>query len=142
MQFSTILSVFALFGGALSQTSGAGTAGYDQVYDNPDTSTLVLACSDGPNGLFTKGYSKLSNLPSFPRVAATETVAGWNSPKCGTCYNVTWGTSTISVVAVDRATSGFVLSLAALNTLTGGQGVALGRVNIVWEETSPANCGL
>lgn len=141
MQFSTILSVFALVGGALSQTSGTGSAGYDLVYDNPETSTLSLACSDGVNGLYTKGHLKLSDLPRFPRVAAAETVTGWNSPKCGACYNLTWEGVSVSVVVVDHTDSGFVLSLAALDTLAGGQGAGLGRVNITWEEAIPANCG-
>lgn len=140
MQFSAILSIFSLAAGALSQTSGAGKAGYDPVYGNGSTPMLSLACSDGPNGLYTKGYTDLSALPAFPRVAATETVVGWNSEKCGMCYTLTWRGRNVSVLAVDHAVSGFVLSLSALDMLTHGQGVAFGTVDITWQEDVPAKC--
>ncbi|RPB10232.1 Cerato-platanin [Morchella conica CCBAS932] len=132
MQFSTILLTLV----SAATSALAVTAAYDTTYDTSSLSTLVLACSDGVNGLYTKGYQTLGSVPGFPNVGAVETVAGWNSANCGKCYNVTYGSTTIKVTAVDHAASGFVLSLAALNTLTGGQGVALGRVDVTYTETA------
>lgn len=57
----------------------AGTPGklsYDPVYGNAGQSTLTLACSDGDNGLYTKGYKTLGDLPKFPMVAAVPDVQG------------------------------------------------------------------
>lgn len=132
MQFSTILLTLV----SAATSALAVTAAYDTTYDTSSLSTLVLACSDGVNGLYTKGYQTLGSVPNYPYVGAVETVAGWNSANCGKCYSVTYGSTTIKVTAVDHAASGFVLSLAALNALTGGQGVALGRVDVTYTETA------
>lgn len=142
MQFSTaIVSLMAMAAGAFAQV--ATTASYDPVYDTSSLSTLSVTCSDGTNGLYTKGYQTLGALPGFPRVGAIETVTQWNSPNCGKCYKVTWTDTgaSINIIGVDRATSGIVLSLGALNELTGGQGVNLGRVNVSYVETAATDCG-
>ncbi|KAI9207301.1 Cerato-platanin-domain-containing protein [Polychytrium aggregatum] len=50
-------------------------------------SLSTVACSDGSNGLMTRwGYSNLS--PMWPYVMAFNG-AGWNSPSCGTCIELT-----------------------------------------------------
>ncbi|RPA92651.1 Cerato-platanin [Choiromyces venosus 120613-1] len=142
MQFSTaILSLMTMAASAFAQV--ATTAAYDTTYDTSSLSTLSLACSDGPNGLYTKGYQTLGALPGFPHVGAIETIAGWNSPNCGKCYKVTYTATgaSINIIGVDVATSGIVLSLAALNELTGGQGQQLGRVAATYAETAATDCG-
>lgn len=141
MQFSTILiSLVAAATTAFAQTPA--TASYDTTYDTVSLPTLNVACSDGQNGLFTKGYSTLGNLPRFPFVAAMSTIAGWNSPNCGKCYALTYLTRTINVIAVDRAVAGVVLSRAAMDVLTDGQATALGRVSVTWVEVAGSVCGL
>ena len=50
---ATAASVFAL--PAPAATSGSATVSYDQVYDNKSGSLDTVACSNGPNGLETKG---------------------------------------------------------------------------------------
>ncbi|KAI5807517.1 Cerato-platanin [Peziza echinospora] len=127
--------------------SGSGSASWDDVYGNPTTSTLVLACSDGVNGLYTKGYSTLGAVPGFPYVGAAPTIAGWNSPNCGACFRISWNGSgkTIYITGVDtsRSSGNFVLSQQALNDLTNNQAVALGRVDVVWEQIpSRPGCGI
>lgn len=141
MQFSTIIiSLVAAATTAFAQ--GVTTASYDTVYDTASLSTLALACSDGINGLSTKGYSTIGALPRFPMVGAASPVTGWNSPNCGGCYSLTFGSTTINIIAIDRAVDGFVLSRGALDALTGGQAVALGRVNVTWAPAPKSACGL
>jgi len=127
---------------AFAQTT-ATTASYDVTYDTASLSTLSIACSDGTNGLNSKGYETLGSVPGFSLVGAIETIAGWNSPNCGKCYQVTYTATGASIymTAVDRATSGIVLSLAALDVLTGNNGKALGRVDVTYVETAATNCG-
>ena len=135
----------AFFAPLVSAQSGSGTAAWDSVYDNAGQSTLTLACSDGVNGLYTKGKQTLSQVPGFPLVGAAPTIAGWNSPNCGKCFKVTWGSKTIYITGVDtsRSTGNFVLSKYALNQLTGGLADQLGRVSVTWSQVANrAGCGV
>ena len=118
------------------------TLSYDTTYDDASLSLTAVACSDGSNGLITKGYTTLGSLPNFPNVGGVYTVTGWNSAGCGTCYNVTYGSKTISVLAVDVALEGFNLSEEAMNALTGNQAVDLGRVEVTAVQVAASVCGL
>jgi hypothetical protein len=115
---------------------------YDTKYDNSSLSTLSVACSDGVNGLFTKGYPTIGALPTFPNVGGSPEIAAWNSPNCGACYQISYNGVTIKVIGVDVAVGSFVLSEAALNTLTGGQAVDLGHVEATYTPVAPSVCGL
>ena len=147
MQFpKPILLLAATITLTLAQTTGV--AKYDPTYDNPNFSTLSVACSDGPNGLYTKGYHTLGSVPGFPNLGGSGTVAQWNSPNCGACYQLTYtppppaAPKVLNIVAVDVAAPGtFVLSQAALDTLTGGQAVNLGSVNVSWTPVAASACG-
>jgi len=148
MQFLKSILLLAATTITLTLAQTSGVAKYDNTYDNANLSTLELACSDGPNGLYTKGYHTLGSIPRFPNVGGSGTIGGWNSPNCGACYQLTYtppppGTpQTINIVAVDVAAPGtFVLSQAALDTLTGGQAVMLGSVNVSWSPAAPSACG-
>jgi len=126
-------------------SAASGTAAWDSVYDNGAQSTLTLACSDGANGLYTKGKQTLSQVPGFALVGAAPTIAGWNSPNCGKCFKVTYGSKTIYITGVDtsRSTTNLVLSKYAMNQLTGGLADKLGRVSVTWEQVANrANCGV
>lgn len=46
------------------------------------------------------------------------------------------------MLAVDHAGAGFNIALAAMNELTNGQGVALGRVNVASSQVAASVCGL
>ncbi|KAJ2926336.1 hypothetical protein H1R20_g10749, partial [Candolleomyces eurysporus] len=122
------------------------TVSYDTVYDNRAGSLSWVACSDGPNGLLTKGFTTFGSLPKFPLIGGAFAVAGWNSPNCGTCWELAYarnGTTTrINVLAIDVAVNSFNIALAGLNQLTGGQGVQLGRVNVQARQVSASLCGL
>ncbi|KAL7275537.1 hypothetical protein RUND412_001521 [Rhizina undulata] len=110
------------------------TVSFDSVYDDPNLPTTSVACSDGTNGLLTKGYPNLGSVPGFPYVGAAFTVPGWNSPNCGKRYWLEYNGWRITMVAVDHAEAGFVLSKTALDALTGGQAGQLGRITADWGE--------
>ena len=128
----------------LAQTQNTTTLGYDTSYDNPDLSLNNVACSNGANGLETKYpmYTTLGELPSFPNVGGVFTVEGWNSAQCGTCYAVTYGSTTVYILAVDKSTNGFTVSQEAMDTLTGGNAVEFGRVNVSFAVADVSACKL
>ena len=114
---------------SLLSVASAITVSYDTGYDNGSRSLSVVSCSDGTNGLLTKGYSTQSSLPSFPRIGGASVIAGWNSGSCGTCWSLTYNGNTINVLAMDHASEGFNIAQAAMDQLTNGQAVALGRID-------------
>ncbi|KAG6325798.1 hypothetical protein ID866_13291 [Astraeus odoratus] len=136
----TLVPLLAIALPVTSQTT-TQTLSYDRVYDNSSQSLDSLACSNGSNGLESKGYTTLGQLPNFPYVGGVYTVTSWNSPACGTCYNVTYGTTTISILAVDVSVQGFNLAEEAMNALTGGQAVQLGRINVQSTPAAASYCG-
>ena len=74
MQFKAAsLSALALF--FLPAALGVRVA-YDQSYDDASGSLAVTACSDGPTGLLTKGYTTFGSLPQFPNIGGVDAIAG------------------------------------------------------------------
>jgi len=43
-------------------TSGTATVSYDPVYDNKSGDMTTVACSDGTNGMITKGKPSITSL--------------------------------------------------------------------------------
>jgi hypothetical protein len=120
---------------------------YDAAYDNGSTSLTTVACSDGTNGLITKGFTTFGSLPKFPYIGGSFVIAGYNSPACGTCWQITYNNGagvvkSINVLAIDVAKPGFNIGLVALNNLTGGQAVHLGKVQATVKQVSASFCGL
>lgn len=62
---------------------------YDVIYGDANLPLSRLACSDGSNGLESKGYTTLGSFSNFPYLGGAPTVADWNDPNCGKCYAVT-----------------------------------------------------
>ena len=135
MQFPTVFL-------ALLSVASAITVSYDTGYDDSSRSLSVVSCSDGTNGLLTKGYTTQGSLPDFPYIGGASTIAGWNDVNCGTCYSLTYNGNTINVLAIDHAAEGFNIAEAALNELTGGQAEFLGRIDADWAEVDDSVCGL
>ena len=133
----TIISLVASFSAVL-----ATRVGYDTVYDNPNGSLSTVACSDGSNGMLTKGYTTFGSLPSFPNIGAAQAIAGWNSPACGSCWQISYGEKSIYFIAIDRTNNGFVVSSEAMNTLTNGQAQDLGVISADTTQVSESSCGL
>ena len=118
---------------------------YDTGYDDGSRSLTAVSCSDGQNGLITRyGWQTQGQIPKFPYIGAAAAVEGWNSKNCGTCWAITYPKTgkTVNVLVVDSSKDGFVLSLTALNVLTKGQGVALGRVDANVVQVNKTACGV
>lgn len=113
---------------------------YDNTYDNPNGSLNNVACSNGENGLVTKGYTTFSSLPSFPFIGGVPG-AHWNSPVCGTCWALTYNGTTINVLAIDNS-GNFNVAQEAMDALTDNQAVQFGRVAIQATQVAGSNCGM
>ena len=137
-------------------TSSTTSVSFDPIYDKGTTSLDSVACSDGKNGLITRGYTTFASLPSFPNIGGASEIAGWNSPECGTCWNLTYAAPTVvdgktiitmrsvNILAIDTSkATGFNIAEEAMNTLTGGEAVHDGVVKgVLFEQVAEAKCGL
>ncbi|KAL7281976.1 Cerato-platanin [Trametes coccinea BRFM310] len=143
MQFASFTALILTFT-ALVSSACAVTLSYDQTYDNASGDLHTVACSDGPNGMLTKGFTTFGSLPHFPNIGGAAAVAGWNSANCGTCWKLTYaGTGkSINVLAIDHTDAGFNIALAAMNTLTNNQAEFLGRVDVTATQVDASQCGL
>jgi len=144
MKLSLIFTSFAVL---LTSVHAQLTVSFDQKYDNGAQSLDTVACSNGPNGLETRGFTTFGSLPKFPFIGGAPAVTGFDSPGCGTCWALTFvdaqGTSTsINVLAIDVATPNFNIALEAMNVLTNGQATFLGRVPVTANQVDPSLCGL
>ncbi|TLS26068.1 hypothetical protein PpBr36_07820 [Pyricularia pennisetigena] len=137
MQLSNILSIFTL-----AAAAQAVSVSFDTGFDDGSRSLTSVSCSDGANGLISKyGWQTQGQIRNFPYIGGAEAVGGWNSPNCGTCWQLTYNGKSINVLAIDRA-SGFNIGLAAMNDLTNGQAVGLGRVEAQAQQVALSACGL
>lgn len=144
MRLSLIFtSIVVLLTSAHAQLS----VSYDTEYDNADQSLTTVACSNGPNGLITRGFTTFGSLPNFPHIGGAPAVTGFDSPGCGTCWELTYvnaeGVSTsINILAIDVATPNYNIALEAMNELTDNEAIFLGRVPVTAVELPASNCGL
>lgn len=115
---------------------------YDPGYDIGDRSLTKLTCSDGKNGLMTRfGWKKQSDIPHFPFIGGAPGIS-WNSPNCGKCWSLEYDGHKIFVLGVDTSTNGFNIGQKAMDALTNGHSVELGRVNAKATAVAAKNCGL
>ncbi|KAH7920667.1 Cerato-platanin [Leucogyrophana mollusca] len=136
---SAVLSLATLAVPCFAQTYSLT---YDTLYDNNTLSLDYVACSDGTYGLITKGFTTVGELPTWPFVGGVYAVTGWDSAACGTCWEVTYGNTTLAVTAIDTAADGFNLSLEAMNALTGELAEELGRVEVTATQVASSVCGI
>lgn len=116
---------------------------YDTGYDLSSRSLNDVACSNGVNGLMTRyGWSTQGDVAGFPAIGGAEAVEKWDSPSCGTCWNLEWEGNSINVLAIDHAGEGFNLALEAMNALTNNQAEMLGRVDATATQVDVADCGI
>ena len=140
MKFTSLaLTLLATVSTTLAATV---TVSYDETYDNADGQLTTVACSDGPNGLITKGYDTFGSLPHFPNIGGAAAIAGWGSAQCGSCWQLTYGGRSINVLAVDHADEGFNIAKGAMDMLTDGQAAFLGRVDADVTQVDASQCGL
>ncbi|KAI0781477.1 immunomodulatory protein [Trametes elegans] len=137
------LKALALGALALLVPSALGvTVSYDEAYDKGSSSLATVACSDGSHGLLKKGFSTFSSLPHFPNIGGTAAVGGWNSAKCGTCWQLSYKGRSVNVLAVDHAQSGWNVARGAMDALTGGKAKQLGRIEATAKQVDKSKCGL
>ncbi|KAF2150875.1 epl1 protein [Myriangium duriaei CBS 260.36] len=135
MQLLALLSTLAL--------ATATTVSYDTGYDDPNRSLNVLSCSDGANGLETRyNWQVQDQISHFPLIGGADAIAGWNSAACGTCWQLSYNGNTINVLAVDHAAAGFNIGQKAMDALTNGQSVQLGRIDAAATQVDKSACGL
>ena len=109
---------------------------------NPSFPLTSCACSDGAHGLITRwGYQDLSSL--YPFVTAFS-LSPWNSPYCGDCIKLNYGSNTIYVTVIDLCGSvggfdaHFDISPDAFQLLVGS--TEAGHVNVGWDYASSNLC--
>jgi hypothetical protein len=121
---------------------------YDTTYDNPKGSLSIVACSDGSHGLLTRGYTTFDTLPSFPHIGGSDLVKGWNSPNCGSCYQITYANvtsgakNTVNFLVIDVALRGFNGGKLMMDELTGGHAAEIGIANVTAKQVGSSVCGL
>jgi hypothetical protein len=122
-----------------STSSAADQQGYATYHSYAATESMsTVSCSDGSNGMITKGYSTLAGL--YPNVCAASFIT-WNSPQCGTCWTITnpQTSKSVSVTAIDGCGSvpgysaHFDLAPEAFTAL-GGTGVADGHLVVTYSQ--------
>lgn len=96
MHFSHFLSAFTVLSASILVHGFATSTTFDNTYDNGNESLNNVACSNGVNGLVTKGFTTFNSLPSFPFIGGAQVVTGWNSTNCGTCWALTYNGVTIN----------------------------------------------
>ncbi|KIJ64641.1 hypothetical protein HYDPIDRAFT_112039 [Hydnomerulius pinastri MD-312] len=143
MKFAAAFATLAAI--ALPAVASTVQVTYNTIYDNPSTSLGITACSNGVNGLQTRGYPTLGTLPHFPYVGGVPGLT-WNSTQCGSCWQLTYQVAsgkknTINIIAVDAAGS-FNLSLEAMNALTGGIAYQKGTVTASAVQVAASVCGM
>lgn len=140
MKFSLIVTSLAVL---LASVHAELTASFDTIYDDPNQSLSNVACS---NGLLTRGFTTFGSLPKFPSIGGGPPVTDFNSPGCGTCWQLTFVNSegvskSIDVLVIDVGTN-FNIALEAMNVLTDGQAAFLGRVPVTAVQVNSSVCGL
>jgi len=142
MKLSFAAVLFSVF--ALPAFATQVEVTYDTFYDTASTSLADVACSNGANGLLTKGFTTLGSLPSFPNVGGVPNVT-WNSPLCGSCWELQYTTTGVSesiyITAIDAGFT-FDLSLQAFDELTANTGVPAGKVPATATQVAESYCGL
>ncbi|KIY52730.1 snodprot1 [Fistulina hepatica ATCC 64428] len=138
------MKFFAALLSLLPFAFAADQLSYDPFFDTGSNSLSEVACSNGEYGMLTRGYSVLSDLPSWPYVGGAYVITGWDDPTCGTCWNVTYPETNVSITmtAIDVATNGFNVGENVMNNMTGGQAVQLGVVQVTAEQLNASACGL
>jgi hypothetical protein len=118
---------------------------WDPVYSDPDTSLAIVSCSDGKNGLLTKGYTTFASLPSFPDIGGVPGSV-WNSTLCGSCWSLKYTApsgrqTTVYITAIDNAER-YNVSPHTFDELTDGTGFKAGKVKVRAIRVSPSKCGM
>ncbi|KFY30649.1 hypothetical protein V493_01767 [Pseudogymnoascus sp. VKM F-4281 (FW-2241)] len=128
---------------SLASVASAITVSYDTGYDDRARSLTAVSCSNGENGLITrKNWHTQGEIPVFPYIGGAQAVEGWNSVNCGTCWRLDYNGKSINVIAIDHTDAGFNIALEAMNVLTDGHAVELGRVEAAFTQIDGSICAM
>ncbi|KAL6886826.1 eliciting plant response-like protein [Trichoderma evansii] len=113
---------------------------FDTVYDDPSRSLSKVACWRKGTGFMPKLDWKLQkDAVGFIGIDA---IRAFSSAQCFSCWKIEYGDKHISLFAIDSADSGIVLSLNAMQSLTGGRARELVRIDATATQISLSNCGI
>ena len=137
---------FASLAILLTSATAQLSASYIIMYDTSELNIMKVACGGGSHGFENRGFSTIGSLPGYPNVGGVPAITGWNSPNCGTCWNVTHTDDegimrTISLLGIDASVN-YTTTTAAMNNLTNGQADFLGRVDVTVVQVPSSVCGL
>lgn len=136
--FAAALSAPAVLAGPYPQTLKVT---FDNFYDNPKLSLNNVACSNGENGLVYK-FPTFGDLPDFPFIGGSVFVSGFNSPECGSCWNLAYNGKNINLIAIDTAGVGFNIAKEAFDALADAKAEELGSLEAYVTPAEPSACGL
>ncbi|KAI6099557.1 Cerato-platanin [Pisolithus croceorrhizus] len=147
MKFTAIFAALVAFAVPQAVPAQAATlypVTYSVDYRLGNASLDTVACSNGANGLVTKGYTDFESLPTYPNVSGIPNLV-WNSTLCGTCWELSYlfpnGTvNTVVVTAIDAAFD-FNLSPQAFGYLVGEAGYIAGEVTANVTQLNATSCG-
>ena len=144
MKFLTIVAVLGLAAPAFPQY----TAMYDTFYDGNLNPLSSVTCSTGEYGLITYGYNLFGNIPTYPLIGGAPQIQSWDSPYCGTCWELTYtdphGDSTsINFTAINTSNQeSFIIAFAGMDLLTNGNAETLDGVSITATQMPASICGI
>ena len=73
---------------ALAAIVAATDVRYDPIYNTPNESTDVVACSN-----LVDQFPTFSSFPTFPSIGGSQVITSFADPDCGTCFNITFNVS-------------------------------------------------
>ena len=149
MFYSTKLLAFAAVLGLVTPAFPQYTLSYDIIYDQKEGSLTSVACSTGENGLMAYGYNTFDELPTYPFIGGAPQIQSWNSPACGTCWELTYidkfgvsGSLTFTAINTGSPQGGFTISSEGMNAITQGNAATLDGASITAVQEPAASCGL
>ncbi|KAH7196441.1 Cerato-platanin-domain-containing protein [Fusarium flagelliforme] len=135
------ISKAAILSSYLSLAS-ATTVTFNGYYSDDSVPVSELACYKNGEIFKDQDWMKLGDIT--PTIAGFDGIDGPNSELCGTCWSLSCGYTSRSVLVLDgpRGGSGFTTSFTLMDSLTGGKAEKLGRVNVTAFQVELLNCGI
>jgi len=108
-------------------------------FDASNGSMDTVACSNGVNGLEME-FPTFGDVPSFPFIGGAYDIV-WNSPNCGSCWNITNPATGLSInmTAINVAGVGFNIAQSAFANLTNGD-TDVDEIEVVANKLSATPC--
>ncbi|KAK1255504.1 hypothetical protein MKX08_009499 [Trichoderma sp. CBMAI-0020] len=113
---------------------------FNSLYDDPSRPLSEVACWRKDTGFMPNLDWKIQkDALDFIGIDA---IRGSSHAQCFSCWKLEYGDKHVSLFAIDSADSGFVLSLNAMQSLTGGQARELAHIDVEATQVDASNCGI